>query len=284
MSLMKKIMLILVLLGVFLISASLYTVSEGQRALVIRQSRLIGVSNPGLHWKLPLFDQIIIVDMRVRTWLTRDLSVITQDKKPLRVDVMLLWQITDPTLYYQNLNKIRNIFEDVFKQRVKQFLSHKYWLEIQGNIRDKDLNALLNEYTREDLGFKVSRIQITHLDVPPEEKTNLLRNMRRDQEELATTYRINYQKEIDDLKSQTKSMLDRLNRQTQEQISKIRASGEIEALKIYVAAYEKNPKLAKIYQNLQSDQKIFRQNKNTIFLLQPPGRILRYLDEVPHNN
>jgi modulator of FtsH protease HflC len=283
MSLMKKIMLIIFLLGVFLISASFYTVYEGQRALMIRQSRVIRVSNPGLHWKLPLVDQVVIVDMRVRTWLARDLSVITQDNKPLRVDVMLLWQITDPTLYYSNLNKIRNIFGDIFTQRVKQFLSHKDWLEIQG-IRDKDLNALLDQYTRENLGFKVSKIQITHLDVPPEEKANLILKMRREQEELATTYRINYQKEIDDLKSQTKDILDRLNRQTQEEVSKIRASGEIEALKIYVAAYKKDPKLADIYQNLQSDQKIFRQNKNTVFLLQPPGRILRYLDGASHNN
>lgn len=53
------------LLGIFIIFGSWYTVDQGERGVVLRNGAFQFVAEPGLHFKLPIIDDV--VDMSIRT-------------------------------------------------------------------------------------------------------------------------------------------------------------------------------------------------------------------------
>ena len=94
------------LVGAFvavLILNPLYTLSETEQAIVVQFGRPVGgvVSEPGLHFKLPLIQTVHYFDKR---WLEYDgdaTEIPTKDKKYLWVDTYARWRIADPLRFFQ---------------------------------------------------------------------------------------------------------------------------------------------------------------------------------------
>jgi len=71
---------LLVLIGIIILWSSFYTVTSGERAIVLRFGQVQGVEKDGLHFKMPFIESIKIVDVRTQkahspaTAGTRDLQ------------------------------------------------------------------------------------------------------------------------------------------------------------------------------------------------------------------
>lgn len=104
---MRKLLLpiLLVLVGIFF--ACVYVVEEGSRGVVLRFNKIIGLSDPGLHFKMPGIDRIKIIDAKIQTTdssnnrSAREQKFITREKKDLIVDYYVQWKITGFERYYE---------------------------------------------------------------------------------------------------------------------------------------------------------------------------------------
>ncbi len=101
---MKRIGFVAVaLIAVVLLSASVYTLSETEQAILTQFGRPVGgvVKDPGLHLKVPLVQEVHRFDKR---WLEYDgdpNEIPTKDKKYIWVDTYARWRISDPLRFYQ---------------------------------------------------------------------------------------------------------------------------------------------------------------------------------------
>ena len=100
---MKKLMWPSALVLAVLILRPVYTVSETEQAIVVQFGRPVGgvVSVPGLHFKVPLIQNVHRFDKR---WLEYDgdaTEIPTKDKKYIWVDTYARWRIADPLRFYQ---------------------------------------------------------------------------------------------------------------------------------------------------------------------------------------
>ena len=101
---MKRIGLVAVaLVAVVLLSASVYTLSETEQAILTQFGRPVGgvVKDPGLHLKIPVIQDVHRFDKR---WLEYDgdpNEIPTKDKKYIWVDTYARWRISDPLRFYQ---------------------------------------------------------------------------------------------------------------------------------------------------------------------------------------
>jgi regulator of protease activity HflC (stomatin/prohibitin superfamily) len=85
--LIKKIVIgsIGAIVGLILLSGTFFTVSAGERALVLRFGQVQDIVGDGLHAKLPMVDTLIRVDIRTQkshapaTAGTRDLQTVTTE-------------------------------------------------------------------------------------------------------------------------------------------------------------------------------------------------------------
>ncbi len=94
---------IAILLAAFLLSASVYTVSETEQVIVTQFGKPVGgpVVDAGLHAKVPFIQTLHRFDKR---WLefTGDANQIpTKDKKYIWVETYARWRISDPLRFYQ---------------------------------------------------------------------------------------------------------------------------------------------------------------------------------------
>ncbi len=82
-------------------------VNQTQYALVLRFGAVrADIRDPGLHFKLPLVDNVIYFDKRV---LDLDLpvqTVLSADRQNLEVDAFTRYRIIDPLRFYQAANNI----------------------------------------------------------------------------------------------------------------------------------------------------------------------------------
>ena len=92
--------------------ASIFTVGQMQQALVLQFGRVRAVLNatgedkPGLYFKVPFVENVVIFDKRV---LDLDLpvqTVLTADRQNLEVDAFARYRILDPLRFYQAVGNI----------------------------------------------------------------------------------------------------------------------------------------------------------------------------------
>ncbi|OCG77544.1 protease modulator HflC [Gilliamella sp. Occ4-3] len=114
---MRKLLvpIVLILIGVFFSSA--YVIEEGTRGIVLRFNKIIGLSEPGLHFKFPGMDNVKIVDAKIKTTnspnnVGQEQKFRTRENKDLVVDYFVQWKIVDFNRYYETIasgNSIDNL-------------------------------------------------------------------------------------------------------------------------------------------------------------------------------
>jgi modulator of FtsH protease HflC len=89
------VLLILVLIVAY---GTLFTVYQTRQALVVRLGNPIRViTEPGLHYKMPIFDSVIHIDKRILDLENPAQEVIASDQKRLVVDAFARYRIKDAT-------------------------------------------------------------------------------------------------------------------------------------------------------------------------------------------
>ncbi len=105
---MRKLMIPVVVIFIALLLMSLFVVNEGERGIVVRFGRILKDNNtevariyePGLHFKVPLFDRVRTLDARMQTMDDQADRFVTAEKKDVIIDTYVKWRISDFGQYY----------------------------------------------------------------------------------------------------------------------------------------------------------------------------------------
>ncbi len=102
--------LVAALIIVALIAAygTLFTVYQTRQALVVRLGSPVGgpITEPGLHYKLPLIDSVINIDKRILDLENPAQEVIASDQKRLVVDAFARYRINNALKFYQTIGTV----------------------------------------------------------------------------------------------------------------------------------------------------------------------------------
>ena len=123
------------LLGLMVVAGSSFVVQEGQWALILRLGEVTRapIASPGLHWKLPFFEEVIRFDKRILSWDGDPERIPVKDSKFIFVDTFARWRITDPLRFY---NAVRDEsggqsrLDDILDGSVRDVVSTHYLLEL----------------------------------------------------------------------------------------------------------------------------------------------------------
>ena len=86
-----------VILGCFFVLAllSIRIIRQYNRAVIFRFGRLAGIKGPGPFFILPLVDQMVRVDLRIRQLDVPSQTIITRDNISVDVDAIIYYHVTD---------------------------------------------------------------------------------------------------------------------------------------------------------------------------------------------
>ena len=118
---MRKIIIPFVIILIGVLFSSVYVVEEGTKGIVLRFNKMIALSEPGLHFKVPGIDNVRIVDAKIQTTDSSkngmEQKFINREKNYLIVDYFVQWKITDFKRYYETIAG-GNSIEDLLMARL----------------------------------------------------------------------------------------------------------------------------------------------------------------------
>ncbi len=100
---MKNFLPVLVVVVLLVIAmGSWYTVDQGERAVILRNGAAIGTAEPGLHFKVPVIDQIAKMSVQSRKAHFEHMSAYSKDQQPAELSISVN--------YRMNAGQVKDIY------------------------------------------------------------------------------------------------------------------------------------------------------------------------------
>ncbi len=180
-----------------LVSASLYTVDQRQSAVVFQLGEIKDViSEPGLHIKWPLIQNVRYFDTRIQTLDDPEpLRFITSEKKPVLVDSFVKWRIVDTKQFYISVQGDELRAAKRLEQTITDALQAEFGKRTVHDVVSGERDAIM-ELMREKadvdarkIGVQIIDVRIKRVDLPQEVSESVYRRMEAERKRVANELR-----------------------------------------------------------------------------------------------
>ncbi len=281
---------IVVVAGLLLLSASIYTVDQRQAAMVFQLGEIVGIKkDPGLYLKLPLVQNIRYFDTRILTLDAVDPErFITSEKKNVLVDYFVKWRIQDVNKFYvsfagderRGVNRLAQTVNDGMRAEFGKRTVH----DVVSGERD-DIMEVLRKSADQDArryGVQVMDVRIKRVDLPNEVSESVYRRMEAERKRVANELRSTGSAEAEKIRADADRQREVIIAEAYRDAQKTKGEGDAKAAAIYGAAYGKNPEFYAFYRSMESYKASFK-GKQDVMVLQPNSDFFRYM-KSPRGN
>jgi len=267
-----------------LLSSSLFVVTQGEVALVLRfgavQSPEDPVKQAGLHIKLPLIDDVVRFDARLLDVDPPAEQVILADQKRIVVDSYTRFRIRDPLQFYQAVRTeevARARLREIVNNANRRVLGSAMLPSVLSPEREqimKEIQKQANEAAK-PLGIDVVDVRIRRADLPPETSQAIFKRMESERQREAAEARAQGQERAFEIRAGADRERVVISAEAQRQSQILRGQGENEAAKIYADAFQADPQFYGFYRSLQA-YRMSLSDSNTTFVLTPDSEFFKY--------
>ncbi len=278
-------LLLLVAALFLLVQSSVYVVLQTEKAVKLRFGELVDANiQPGLHFKVPIMDQIRKFDGRVLTVDAEPESFFTVNRKRLIVDSFAKWRIADVGAYYKATGGDEARAHNRLTSRVNDGLRNQFGTrtlhEVVSGERDllmANILASLNETVRGTLGIEVVDVRVKRIDLPEEVSGQVFRRMTAEREKEARELRARGMEEAEKIRADADRQRTILLANAYKQSEQIRGVGDARSTAIYAESFDKDREFYAFTRSLRAYKQAFA-NKGDIMLVDPDSEFFRYLN------
>ena len=153
---------------VFFLATSVRIMREYERGVIYTLGRYTHTTGPGLIILIPIVQQMVTVDLRIRTNDVPSQDVISRDNISVRVSAVVYYRVIDPS---DAVNKVENFYQATseLSQTTLRSVLGKPELDDMLSKRDElnhDIQAILDKST-EGWGIKVTNVELKNIDIDP---------------------------------------------------------------------------------------------------------------------
>lgn len=277
--------LFVVLLGVLIASQTLFVVNETERAVVLKFGEIVQDDvKPGIHFKLPIMNEVKKFDARILTMDSRPQRYLTLEKKAVVVDSYVKWKIDSVSKFYQATSGDEFVANRVLSSRVDTGLRNKFgertMHEVVSGERDQLMTELrddLNKVAQSELGISIADIRVKRIDLPPDVSESVYQRMRTEREREAREHRSKGLELAEGIRADADRQQVVLEAEAQRDAEMIRGDGDAKAAAIYSKVYKQDPEFYEFYRSLQAYRESFS-GSNDLFVLEPDSEFFKYLN------
>ena len=284
MSLQNLILIFVAVAAIFLAMDSVYTVQQTERAILLRFGAVVDADvKPGLHFKMPIAEQIKKADARVLTLDAPAETYYTLEKKPLIVDSFGKWRVADVETFYTATSFDERRGERVLQERVNEGLrnqiSRRDMHEVVSGERDQlmqeltsDLNAVMNT----NAGIEVVDVRVKRIDLPPEVSSSVYERMNSERQIEARQYRAQGRELGLGIRADAERQTVVIQANAYRQSEELRGEGDAQSAAIYADAFNRDPDFYEFYRSINAYSNVFR-DKGDLLVLDPSSDFFKYL-------
>jgi len=161
--------LVTVLILIFILSQVIKIMNEYERGVIFRLGRLIPAKGPGIIFLIPLVDKLQRMSLRLVTFDVPPQDVITRDNVSIKVNAVVYYRIMDPNKAVVEVENYAYATSQLAQTTLRSVCGQAELDELLA-AREK-ISVHLQEILDRDTdpwGIKVSKVEIKHIDLPPE--------------------------------------------------------------------------------------------------------------------
>jgi membrane protease subunit HflC len=282
---------VLVVLGVGLFNQTAYRVLETEKAILLEFGNLVDASvQPGLHFKLPVAEEVKKFDARVLTLDSKGETYYTIEKKPLIVDSFVKWRVADIEKFYTGTSfderRAERLLQERMNEGLRNQISRRDMNEVISGQRDQLMNDLKNDLDRvmrESVGVEVVDVRVKKIDLPSEVSSTVYERMNSEREIEARQYRAEGQEKALAIRAKADRDAVVLEAEAYRESEQLRGDGDAKAANVYASAYNKDPEFYSFYRSINAYSEVFN-NKSDLLVLDPSSDFFKYLQSGDGKN
>jgi membrane protease subunit HflC len=251
--------------ALILMSMSVNVVPETQQAIISSYGKVDRIVNPykpgekfgetraGLTFRIPLVEQIQMIDKRVLSVQMEQQEVLSTDQLRLQVDAFARFRITQPAVMYRTIrteDRLRDQLRTILGSSLRNELGKRTFAALLSAERGEVMENIQTALNREarKYGAEVIDVRIKRADLPAATLQSAYNRMRsaRNQEAIA------------------------IDAEGQKEAQIIRADAEAEAARIYAISYGKDPGFYDFYRAMQSYRQTFQNGEGASNIILSP--------------
>ncbi|MDX5336134.1 MAG: protease modulator HflC, partial [Marinobacter sp.] len=239
----------------------------------------------GLHFKVPVIDQIREFDIRVLTMDLPSRQYLTVEKKPLDVNSYVAWRIRNVDQFYRStggdefraqsliLSRVDNGLRDEFGVRTMHEVVSGQRDELMKTLRDRVNSNVVGEF-----GIEVLDIRVKAIELPGQVSENVFRRMAAERQKLAQEFRSRGQELAEGIRADADRQQTVILATAFAEAEETRGAGDRQAAQIYADAYGSNEEFYSFYRSLQAYQRTFS-GKDDIMVIDSDSAFMRFLKD-----
>jgi modulator of FtsH protease HflC len=267
---------------VFLVYAFTFVVQEYEVAIKLRLGQIVGDDYPpGLHFKVPVLNNIKVFDRRIQTMDSRPERFLTVEKKDVIVDSFTKWRISNAAQFFRSTGGNVARTSRLLSERVNTSLRDEFGKRTIQEVVSDDRLALMALLTKEvnenarDLGIEVVDVRVKKIDLPPEVSESVYQRMRAERERVARDLRAQGGEAAERIRADADRQRTVIVAEAFRESEETRGEGDARASQIFANAFNQDREFYAFFRSLSSYRTALGQDRD-VMVLQPDSDFFRF--------
>ncbi len=261
-----------------------FIVHQTEQALVLRFGQPVDgrglITDPGLHFKVPLIEQVIKIDKRILNLESPNQEVLASDNTRIQVDAFLRFKIVDPLQFYQTVQTVRqadNQLGYIMNSAIRRVLGEADLTQIVKDDRAALMAKIRDQVNTEGqrLGLTAIDVRIRRADLPRQISEQVFARMNSERAREAAEYRAKGEQEKQTIQAKADRDVTVLLGTAQQQADQTRGEGEAIRNKVFADAYGRDPDFFAFYRSMGAYGTAFA-GKDTRLVVSPTSDFFRF--------
>ncbi len=278
---------VVVVLGLLL--SSIFIVDEREKALVLQFGQIVRVQeDPGLGFKIPLIQEVVRYDDRIRSLDTPPTEVTPSDDRRLVVDAFARYRITDVVQFRQAVGvggerAAEDRLEGILNSQIRAVLGSEG--VTSNTILSSDRAALMSEITSRarsratPLGVTVVDVRLKQTNLPSQNLDATFARMRAEREREAADERARGEEAAQRIRAQADRTVVELTSEAAREAEIVRGEADAQRNNIYAGAFGQDEEFFEFYRSLTAYTRSL-QGSNSTLVITPDSEFFNYLDSA----
>jgi membrane protease subunit HflC len=269
--------------------ASVFTVDERQKAILFKFGEILSSDfEPGLHFKMPVINNVKKFDQRILTIDQQPERFLTAEKKDLIVDSFVKWRIADVEQYFKTTQGDENRAGQLLYQNINNGLRDEFGKRTVQEVIAGDRTEIMKIMTAEatekarTLGIEVIDVRIKKIDLPARVSDSVYRRMRAERERVARDFRSKGAEAAERIRADADRQRSVILAEAYRDSEIVRGEGDAKATDIYANAFSRDEDFFRFHRSVNAYKNNFSSAED-IILLEPDSEFFRYFNSSRGN-
>ena len=286
-----KIMFAMVAVAILAIAgfSSIFVVNQWETALKLRLGEIVDADyEPGLHFKLPIVNNVVKFDSRIQTLDSRPERFITAEKKFVIVDSYAKWRISNVAQYYRSTGGSAAKTARLLSERINTALRDEFGIRTIQEVISGDRTEIMELLSKNAdqqasaLGVEIVDVRVKKIDFPTEVSSSIFDRMRTERERVARELRAQGAEEAEKIRADAERQRTEILAEAYRDSEVIRGEGDAIAAETYATAFNQNAEFYSFWRSLTAYKDVFTSGGD-MMVLEPDSEFFQFMNQKKAN-